>query len=263
MAESGVRRRTGRRALGLAGIACLIAGCLAGVRQERAVDGEWPTYGNDPGGTRYSPLSDISRANVGGLRTAWTYRTGESHDARPPGLLAFEATPLMVDGTLFLSTPYGRVIALDPDTGQERWTFDPGVDRGRLLAVVTSRGVSTWLDGAAGPGRACRRRIFIGTIDARLISLDAATGTPCRDFGRNGEVDLVESIAVSDARCCYQVTSPPAIVHGLVVVGSSIGDNRGVELERGVVRAYDARTGALRWCTTISGITTSPRSRLS
>jgi quinoprotein glucose dehydrogenase len=236
-----------RRAFALAAMPLLVAGCLAGLRAQEPLVGEWPTYGNDPGGTRYSPLNGITRESVANLRVAWIYRTGEAHDARPPGHIAFEATPLMVDGTLFLSTPYDRVIALDPETGKERWTFDPNVDRRRRLALVTSRGVSTWLDAEADAGRACRRRIFIGTIDARLVALDAATGTPCRDFGRGGEVDLTESINVIDNRCCYQVTSPPAIVRGLVVVGSAIGDNRGVELERGVVRAYDARTGVLRW----------------
>src|SRR5262245_33363425 len=153
----------------------------------------------------------------------------------------------MVDGTLFLSTPYNRVIALDAETGRERWAWDAKVDRANRLVIATSRGVSTWLDTSARPNSACRRRIFLGTIDARLVALDAATGAPCADFGRAGQIDLSEGIALADGRCCYQVTSPPAIVDGLVVVGSSIGDNRAVELERGVVRAYDARSGALRW----------------
>src|SRR5262245_27286977 len=240
-------RRSCWRTVALATVPLLVVGCLAGLHREGTQVGEWPTYGNDPGGTRYSPLNAISRESIANLRVAWIYRTGEAYNARPPGHLAFEATPLMVDGTLFLSTPYDRVVALDPETGRERWIFDPDVDRRRLLALVTSRGVSTWLDTEAGTGRSCRRRIFIGTIDARLIALDAATGTPCRDFGRNGEVDLTEGIGVGDNGCCYQVTSPPAVVHGLVVVGSAIGDNRSVDLERGVVRAYDARTGTLRW----------------
>ena len=146
------------------------------------------SYGNDAGGTRYSPLSQIDRGNVGRLRVAWTYRTGES-DGRS-GHIAFEATPIVVDGTLYLSTPSGRVIALDPETGAERWTYDPIVDRSRTFALMVSRGVSTWLDAAAEPGRACRRRIFLGTIDARLIALDATTGLPCADFGRGGQVNL-------------------------------------------------------------------------
>ena len=232
----------------------LIAGCVpaprgdsAALGQSPTATGEWSSYGNDTGGSRYSSLTQIDRDNVGSLRVAWTYRTGEIGGAPPYAHVAFEATPLMVDGTLFFSTPYNRVIALDPETGTERWTYDPKIDRERRFAILTSRGVSTWLDADARADHACRRRIFVGTVDARLIALDAATGLPCADFGRNGQVDLTEGINVGADCLCYQVTSPPAIVRGLVVVGSSIGDNRAADLERGVVRAYDARSGVLKW----------------
>ncbi|HMH53583.1 MAG TPA: pyrroloquinoline quinone-dependent dehydrogenase [Candidatus Acidoferrum sp.] len=239
-------------------LALLLGGCVStppsgqeargAAAGSAVVDGDWPTYGNDPGGTRHSPLAQIDRSNVDRLRVAWTYRTGELADgAWASGRIAFEATPILVDGTLYLSTPFGRVIALDPETGAERWAFDPKVDRSSLFVVITSRGVSSWLDPGAAPGLACRRRIFVGTLDARLIALDAATGSPCQDFGRGGEVSLAEGIAVGRDCRCYFVTSPPAIVNGLVVVGSTIGDNRAVSVERGLVRAYDGRTGALRW----------------
>ena len=231
----------------MAFIALVSVGCAATLRSDGARPDEWPTYGNDPGGTRYSPLSQIDRGNVAGLRVAWTYRTGETGGARPYGHIAFEATPLVLDGTLYLSTPYNRVIALDPATGAERWRYDPKVDANRRVAIVTSRGVSAWFDPAAAPTAPCRRRIFVATIDARLIALDATSGAPCAGFGRDGQVDLKQGIHVIDGACCYQVTSPPAIVNGLVVVGSSIGDNRSADMERGVVRAFDARTGALRW----------------
>jgi len=242
-AIAGARRAT----VLLVAVVLLCAGCLAALQGDVPGLGEWPHYGNDSGGTRYSSLAQIDRANVAQLRVAWTYRAGEAGGAPPYGHIAFEATPLMVDGMLFLSTPYNRVIALDPETGGERWAYDPKVDRARRRAIVTSRGVSTWLDPGATPGSPCRRRIFVATIDARLIALDAADGMPCASFGRDGQVDLSDGIKVVDAACCYQVTSPPAVVNGLVVVGSSIGDNRSAEMERGVVRAFDARTGALRW----------------
>lgn len=202
---------------------------------------EWPAYGNDPGGTRYSPLADITRDNVKRLEVAWTYRTKDNAEGFVSGDdRAFEATPLMVDGTLYLSTPTGRVAALDAETGAERWTFDPKCDPKRDFSEVTSRGVSTWVD-AKG-----QRRILVATIDARLIALDAATGRRIAGFGRDGEVNLTSGVEIKDAGD-YQVTSPPAVVGDVLVVGSSIGDNRRTDVERGVVRAFDARTGALRW----------------
>jgi quinoprotein glucose dehydrogenase len=221
----------------------MLAFSLASGTQVSNRDGEWPAYGRDAGGSRYSPLSEINRANVTRLKVAWTYRTGAADlETRLKGKAAFEATPLMIDGTLYLTTPFSRVIALDPVTGTERWIYDPKVDLARGYSEVTSRGVSTWAD----PSRKSGRRIFVATMDARLIALDAGTGEPCKEFGDRGQVDLTRDVKLVD-RGDYQVTSPPAVIGDLVVVGSSMGDNRGVELERGVVRAYDARTGKLKW----------------
>jgi len=208
---------------------------------------DWPAYGRDPGGARYSPHTQISRENVQNLKIAWTYRTGaDKVKSVVADKAAFEATPILVDGTLYLSTPFGRVIALDPATGQERWTFDPQIRADMFFSEVTSRGVSAW----PGPDRAgdlkTSRRIFIATIDARLFALEAASGKPCEDFGQRGQVDLTRDVRLTRPGD-YQVTSPPAVIGDLVIVGSSIGDNRGVELERGVVRAYNARSGQLRW----------------
>jgi quinoprotein glucose dehydrogenase len=212
-----------------------------------AAQTEWPHYGNDPGGMRYSPLTQIDRANVARLKVAWTYRTKAlAPESRLNEKAAFEATPIMVEGTLYFSTPFNQVIALDAETGAERWIFDPQVDRSKSYSEVTSRGVSTWIDTKAGAGSPCRRRIFAGTIDARLIALDAATGQPCADFGAKGTVDLTPGIALKDAGD-YQVTSAPAIIKDLVVVGSSIGDNRRHDVEKGTVRAYNARNGKLEW----------------
>ena len=136
------------------------------------------------------------------------------------------------------------MIALDPATGAERWTYDPQVIVGRNYSEVTSRGVSAWP--APDDKRKIARRIFVGALDARLIALDAATGKPCADFGDNGQIDLTRDVRMVE-RGNYQVTSPPAVIGDAVVVGSSVGDNRGVELESGVVRAYDARAGKLLW----------------
>lgn len=222
------------------------AGAEAGDTSRKAV-ADWPAYGNDPGGARYSPLDQINGSNVKGLKVAWVYRTGAADvKGRSAGKAAFEATPILIDGMLYLSTPFNRVVALDPATGKERWAYDPKLDLSVNYSEVTSRGVSTWLDAKLNPGAACRRRILTATLDARLIALDAMSGTPCQDFGQNGEVDLSRDVRLVE-RGQYQVTSPPAVIGDLVVVGSSVADNRGVGVERGVVRAYDARTGRLHW----------------
>lgn len=132
------------------------------------------------------------------------------------------------------------MIALDPETGAERWKYDPGVDRSKNYSEVTSRGVAAWRDPKGG------WRLFIGTIDARLIALDAKTGKPAAGFGDQGHVDLTRDVEMRDSGD-YQVTSAPAIVGDVVIVGSAIGDNRAADVERGIVRAFDAPTGALRW----------------
>lgn len=238
-----------RSAIILLLFAGILSGQLAFAQEASIRDGDWPAYGRDHGGSRYSPLTQINAGNVKRLKVAWTYRTGDVSDGkRTAGVKsAFEATPIIVDGTLYLSTPFDRVIALDPETGAERWAYDPKIETSRHIAgSYTSRGVSTWLDPSASNAGVCRRRIFIGTLDARLIALDGATGRPCADFGDRGQVDL--TIGVGDVqRSEYQVTSPPAVINDLVIVGSAIGDNQRVKETSGAVRAFDVRTGRLRW----------------
>jgi quinoprotein glucose dehydrogenase len=158
-----------------------------------------------------------------------------------------ETTPLFVDGTLFVSTPFGGVRALDPETGRELWSFDSQLDLSAWYGDFTNRGVSTWLDPARRVGESCKRRIFIGTVDARLIALDARTGEPCKDFGVHGQVVLSDGILNTPAKGEYAVTSPPAVVNGMVITGSAVADGRRAASPSGMVRAFDARTGALRW----------------
>jgi quinoprotein glucose dehydrogenase len=138
------------------------------------------------------------------------------------------------------------VIALNPETGAKLWEFDPKLELPYGSSEVTSRGVSAWHDPAATSGQSCALRIFIGTLDARLIVVDGMTGKICEDFGTEGEVDLGAGVKLRDPGD-YQVTSATSIAKDLVIVGSSIGDNRAVSLERGIVRAFDARSGKLRW----------------
>lgn len=231
-------------------LACVLALCLlahAAHGQSRGAS-DWGFYGGDSFGRRFSSLDQINRGNVAQLQLAWSYRTGElgAGFARA-GKLTFEATPLLAYGSLFLETATNIVIAIDPQTGQQHWRFDPRVDRTRRYSDAASRGVSLWEDSDLHTSPVpCRRRLFTGTIDARLLALDAETGRPCAGFGTAGEVDLTQGIHIRDPGA-YVVTSPPAIYGNLVIVGSGIGDNRAVSVERGLIRAFDARTGALVW----------------
>lgn len=212
--------------------------------QGQTPGGDWPAYGHDLHGTRYSPLTEINPQNVSGLRLAWIYRTGDYLSDRS----RFEANPIMVNGTLYVSTPLGRVSAIDPVTGAERWSFDAQVGVQSDFGDFTNRGVATWSDARARAGVACHRRVFLATVDARLIALDASTGRPCDGFGAHGTVDLAHSLRNTPAyRYEYGVTSPPTIVGDLVIVGSAISDNQRTNAPEGTVRAFDARSGALRW----------------
>ena len=243
-----IRTRHSGFRFGLIAIAFWALGRVSVLAQSSArVD--WPTYGNDPGGMRYSPIDDINRGNVAKLRIAWAYHTGDVSDgSKYPRKSEFESTPIFVDGTLYVTTAFNRVIALDPTNGKERWIFDPKINlAAKYSEGLMNRGVSTWLDTDRKASAACRRRIFVATIDARLISLDAASGKPCTDFGNAGEIDLKIGIGNITRIGEYEETSPPAIVDDLVVVGSSIADNDRVDSPSGVVRAFDARTGKVHW----------------
>src|SRR5438034_3476425 len=139
---------------------------------------DWPSYGHDPGGMRSSPLTQINRENVAKLKIAWIFHTGDISDGKGQRKRSgFETTPLVVDGTLYLTTPFNRVIALDPEIGKQRWAYDPKIDlSGDYGDGLINRGVATWLDPARPATQPCRRRLFEATLDARLIALDAATG---------------------------------------------------------------------------------------
>lgn len=200
------------------------------------------------GHAQQAPLA-ITRDSVSRLQVAWTYRTGEA-DTRFATTKApsFEATPIVVDGMMYVGTPLGRVIALDAATGQEHWVFDPQIARNVPYGDFANRGVSTWLDEEVPADAPCRRRIFAATAQSQLIALDARDGQLCRDFGVNGIVDLKAGLRIPPFEPqAYSMTSPPVAVNGVVITGSSIGDNSRPDPASGEVRAYDARTGRLRW----------------
>lgn len=247
--DAALRRefRPLRRLAAAVTVALGAVAAASGARAQSPDTSDWGYYGGDIFGQRYSSLDQINRDNVSQLQVAWTYRTGELGEGfARADRLAFEATPVLAFGRLYLSTPTNIVIALDPQTGEEQWRYDPRIDRKRKYAEATSRGVSVWEDPKADSEAPCARRVFTGTLDARLIALDAMTGEPCKDFGFGGAVNLAIGVRIRSP-ADYLVTSPPALYQDLVIVGSAIGDNRATDLERGIVRAFDARTGKLRW----------------
>lgn len=202
---------------------------------------DWPVYGGDPGGMRHSPLSDITPQNAGRLKVAWTYRTGDIASGRGPRT-SFQATPLLIDGTLYVVTGMNRILALDPETGVERWKFNPGIRRSDSYGDgLTCRGLAAWRDPAGN-----KVRLYVATQDGRLIAVDSSTGKPVAAFGTNGEASLTAGV-VQKHKGEYHFTSPPAVVRDTVVVGSAINDNNRIDMPSGVVRAFDARTGAVRW----------------
>ena len=196
-----------------------------------AAQADWRAYGQDPGGTRYSSLKQITAANVASLSRAWTYDTGEPANA-------FQTTPLVIDGLMYLSTPSQRIVALNAATGQEVWTFDPKNKR-----PGTHRGVSYW----PGSGGA-KPRIFFATGDNRLLALDAKTGQPVATFGTGGAVDLRAGVADKFPDALFYISSPPAIYKNLVILGprtaESAPNGKG---PAGDIRAFDAVTGRLVW----------------
>ncbi len=239
---------SGRLALAVGLLALgMLVGCGAGEAPPASgpVAG-WPVYAADPGGSRHSPLTEITPENVGELEVAWTYHSGDVLDGSTSfAPSTFQNTPILFGDSLYLCTPLNRVIALDPETGEERWSHDPQTDIEGIY-TLNCRGVTAWTDARALPGAPCARRIFTGTLDARLIALDADTGKPCPDFGEAGTVDL--RAGVGDTKPGeYGVTSPPALIGDRIVTGSMVLDNRRVDAPGGVVRAFSARTGELLW----------------
>jgi quinoprotein glucose dehydrogenase len=204
--------------------------------------GEWLSYGNVDGGNRHSPLAQITPANVGALKQAWTFSLGKEPNGEPA---PFQATPLKIGDRLYICSGYNDIIALDAETGQQAWRYAAHADTYGVFGQ-TCRGVSYFKQAIAAPGAACAERIYTATIDARLIAVDAATGKPCDGFGENGAVNLRKGM--SDApKGYYHVTSPPAVVAGKLIVGGWVTDGQMTGSPSGVIRAFDAVTGQFAW----------------
>ena len=208
----------------------------------------WQFYGRDSGATHFGPFEQVNQANVDKLKVAWTFRTGEINETAD-----FEATPIQIGDTLYFCTAHNRIFALDADTGQKKWSFDPKVtaagpwNRCRGVSYFsTSATPAPGLSAPAGGDQPCAARIIATTVDARLLALDARTGTLCPDFGKGGVVDLTRGMGPMKPDWYYQ-TSAPLVARGHVIVGGWVSDNQSTDEPGGVVRAFDAKTGALRW----------------
>ena len=216
--------------------------------------GDWPSYGNTLGGSRYSPIDQINRENVSELEVAWAYRTGAGG--------AFKATPLQVGELLYVCTGGNKVIALNADSGELAWQFDPLIDPQHLefarYFTTGCRGVSYYEAPAEYDGE-CKQRILTATTDARLMAVDALTGARCSQFGEQGEINLTIGMGNDPLIFNFQ-TSPPGIVRGNAVVGGWVFDNRSVGEPSGVVRAFNAISGEFSWAWDMGrpGINTEP-----
>jgi quinoprotein glucose dehydrogenase len=221
----------------------LAVGTLATVRAQQSPQVEWTHYASDAAGTRYSSLTDINAAALPKLQLAWQWQHFDAplkEYGTTPG--QFESVPLMVDGTLYVTTPYNNVAALDAETGKERWRFDGhAYELGQLLSNSgwKLRGTATWRDGG-------QLRIFLNSRH-RLIQLDAATGKPVSTFGNNGAISLTEGLARIDDITHVSQSSPPVIYRDLVIVGSQVPDRVQLPDPMGYVQAFDARTGKRVW----------------
>jgi quinoprotein glucose dehydrogenase len=251
-----------RYAWGLAGV-CLVAGLLlqfvgphrdadpqyqAGVgplpKRQAAplspsvMQGDWLAYGNDPGAQRFSPLDQITPANVANLKVAWQVPLGDD----PSGLLTtLEVTPLKIGDTVYACNGRNDIFAVDAETGAKRWTFHSGVKYSK-----TCRGLAYYKVPGASTNDPCAERVYTNTVDARLIAVDAKTGKPCASFGDGGSVNLLKGMG-NAPKGYYAVTSAPTLIRGKIVLGGWISDGQYWGEPSGVVRAFDAVTGKFAW----------------
>jgi quinoprotein glucose dehydrogenase len=226
-----------------------LTGCSPPVaRAPAAADVGWAYYGGDAGGQRFSPAAQITPANVRGLKVAWSWSNGDLA-SRGPAMkhASFENTPILAGGRLYTCSAFDEVAALDPGTGKALWSYDPKLDPTiRYPNDNVCRGVTYWRDPQAPANAPCAERVFLGTVDRRLIALDAGTGALCPGFGKAGVIDVGDGVVLEHAGQ-MEITSPPVVVRETLVIGSSLDDNQRVREVSGAVRAYDVRTGKPKW----------------
>jgi quinoprotein glucose dehydrogenase len=208
--------------------------------------GEWHQYGRTQYGQRYSPLDQINTENVGTLKVAWQYQTGDVKLPDDVGETTYQVTPLKIGDTLYMCTPHNWAIALDAASGKEKWKYDSNSGMNPDRQHQTCRGVTYYADPAVAAGTTCATRVYLPTSDARLIALDATTGDVCTSFAENGVRQLEQGMPYNPAGYYYS-TSPPVITDGKIIIGGAVNDNYSTQSQSGVIRAFDVNTGALVW----------------
>ncbi|NAN51807.1 glucose/quinate/shikimate family membrane-bound PQQ-dependent dehydrogenase [Pseudomonas protegens] len=211
---------------------------------------DWAHWGNTTAGNRFAALDQINKGNIDQLQVAWTFRTGDLPESNGAGA-EDQNTPLQIGDTVYTCTAYGKVFALDADTGAERWKFDPqgyapNWQRCRGLGYFDASATPVADASAPAAPAACTKRLFLPTGDARLIAINAETGKPCEDFGNQGTVDLKTDMGEIKPGY-YQQTSTPLVAGTVVIVGGRVADNFSTGEPPGVVRAFDVRSGELMW----------------
>ena len=220
---------------------------------------DWPAYGGSISARRYSPQSQINRGNVSKLVRAWTFHSGDLPSKELKDAYASETTPIKIGDTLYFCTPKNILIALDPEKGKQKWRFDPKVADESVPFSAVCRGVAYYSVPDATAGQPCATRIIAGTLDARLIAVDARSGLPCQEFGDGGQVDTAIGMGEHNPPM-LSITSAPTIVRGIVVIGHQVLDGQRRDAPSGVIQGYDAKTGQLRWAWDMGrpGLSTAP-----
>ena len=238
-------------------VLCIALLSLSGIGLSASVAAEpfqgWPLPGAAAGGGHFSATTQITPDNVKDLEIVWTHRSGDFRDGEnfigglsgeAPLQSSWQATPVLVDEHLYFCTPFNRLLAVHAETGEEKWSYTPEIDR-EAFPMPRCRGVTQWTDSRVAQSDACHQVIVAPLMDARVVSLDARTGQVC-PFGDQQQIDLSKGLGPYETGF-YMLNTPPAITGNTLITGGTVADNITTAVPSGVVRAYDLESGKLLW----------------